>query len=175
MTLLSHFWVKGWFFLHAIRNKSRKYQKINQKNPETVRPTSHLKIDRLSLTEIKIRESKIDENLCSFMRSFTYLPKVTGWFPIRVCQGCRNHRVRIECAFIIIPHCRYKWNAILVEPFSLLYCTFSGYYTYTCLCTCIYVIPPTSLGREDHSYSPEIFHFFSPERRRPGGEKGNSM
>ena len=25
---------------------------------------------------------------------------------------CTNHRVRIECALIIIPFCRYKWNAI---------------------------------------------------------------
>ena len=28
---------------------------------------------------------------------------------------CKNHRVRIECALIIIPFCRYKWNAIKLE------------------------------------------------------------
>ena len=26
---------------------------------------------------------------------------------------CRNHQVRMDCALIIIPFCRYKWNAIL--------------------------------------------------------------
>ena len=25
---------------------------------------------------------------------------------------CRNHQVRMDCALIIIPFCRYKWNAI---------------------------------------------------------------
>ena len=47
--------MKGWFFLHAIGNNVTR-------NPETARPTSaHFKIDRLNFTEIKIRESKIDD------------------------------------------------------------------------------------------------------------------